>query len=335
MPLSLRWGHVTAITERLDGLVRCEVDGNPCVAYTRLTGPVEEGDTVIVNSQARELGLGSGGFDILYANLTRGLSLAATEGAHVMTLPYTPGQVAFRMGEEGATLPEGLEAMPVVCCGLHSQLAPVCAALCRSARRVRPARGRGAAGVALRHRPRAARPSADRGRDRGCAVLRRRHRLRQRRVGALVGEGEGSRRRGVRDRPRHRRHGYELRSRGPRGRGGGNAAAALGGRAVVAAARLEPRHPRASPGRLASYARRTPALPRRSQIAWPADLARRRLGRSLSRPSTSTAGTSAAPGCRSRTWVAIQPTTRGSSRQPSLPGALARGLATANVDEGG
>ena len=129
MPLSLRWGHVTAVTERLDGLVRCEVDGAPCVAYTRLTGPVEVDDTVLVNTQARDLELGSGGFDILYANLTRGLSLAPQEGAHVMALPYAPGQAAFRTGEEGTPLPDTLEGMPVVCCSLHSQLAPVCAAL--------------------------------------------------------------------------------------------------------------------------------------------------------------------------------------------------------------
>jgi hypothetical protein len=129
VPLSLRWGQVTAITERLDGLVRCEVDGNPCIAYTRLTGPVEEGDTVVVNSQSRDLALGSGGFDILYANLTRGLSLPVSDEAHVMTLPYSPGQAAFRTGEEGASLPDSLAGLPVVCCGLHSQLAPVCAAL--------------------------------------------------------------------------------------------------------------------------------------------------------------------------------------------------------------
>ena len=129
MPLSLRWGHVTAVTERLDGLIRCVVNGNPCIAYTRLTGPVEVDDTVIVNTQARELGLGSGGFDVLYANLTRGLSLEATEGAHVMALPYAPGQAAFSTGEEGAGLAAALDGMPVVCCGLHSQLVPVCAAL--------------------------------------------------------------------------------------------------------------------------------------------------------------------------------------------------------------
>jgi Protein of unknown function (DUF3866) len=129
MPLSLRWGHVTAVHERLEGLVRLEVDGQPCIAYTHVTGPVEHGDTVIVNAQARELGLGSGGFDIVYANLTRGMSLPATEEAHVVSLPYTPGQQVFRQGEEGATLPDDLEGLPVVCCGLHSQLAPACAAL--------------------------------------------------------------------------------------------------------------------------------------------------------------------------------------------------------------
>ena len=38
---------------------------SPCVAYPRLTGPVALGDEVVVNTQARELGLGSGGFDVL------------------------------------------------------------------------------------------------------------------------------------------------------------------------------------------------------------------------------------------------------------------------------
>jgi hypothetical protein len=129
VPLSLRWGHVTAVRERLDGLVRLEVDGNACIAYPRLTGPVEEGDTVVINTQARELELGSGGFDVVYANLTRGMGLPAVDGAHVMSLPYTPLQAAFRRAEEGDELPDGLRGLPVVCCGLHSQVAPACAAL--------------------------------------------------------------------------------------------------------------------------------------------------------------------------------------------------------------
>ena len=71
--VTLRRGTVTEIRERHDGLVRLEVDGRPCVAYPRLTGPVALGDDVLVNVQAVELGLGSGGFDVLHANLTRGL----------------------------------------------------------------------------------------------------------------------------------------------------------------------------------------------------------------------------------------------------------------------
>ena len=129
MALSLRRGQVTAVIRPDARLVRLEVDGVPCVAYPRLTGEVEVGDEVLVNEQARSLGLGSGGFDILYANLTRGLGLAADRGAHVMKLPYTPLQVAVRHGEEDGGLPTGLAGLPVVCCSVHSQLAPVCAGL--------------------------------------------------------------------------------------------------------------------------------------------------------------------------------------------------------------
>ena len=134
MPLGLRWGTVTAIRERHETLVRLEVDGAPCIAYPRLTGAVEDGDTVLVNTRAVELGLGSGGFDVLYANLTRGLNLPSDEGAHVMAHPYAPGQHATRFAEEEGTAPDRIDDVPVVCTGLHSQLAPVCAAL--SGRRV-------------------------------------------------------------------------------------------------------------------------------------------------------------------------------------------------------
>jgi hypothetical protein len=129
MPLSLRRGSVTAILEAGERLVRLEVDGIPCVAYPRLTGPVEEGDDVLVNEQARVLGLGSGGFDVVHANLTRGLGLPVDEEAHVMKLPYSPLQHAVRHVEEEGDLPETIVGLPVVCCSLHSQLAPVCAGI--------------------------------------------------------------------------------------------------------------------------------------------------------------------------------------------------------------
>ena len=131
MALSLRRGTVSAVREQNEELVRLVVDGEPCLAYPRLTGPVEVGDDVIVNTQARDLGLGSGGFDVLYANLTRGLGLAPESDAHVMTLPYTPLQAATRHVEEDGELPTSLDGMPVVCCSLHSQVAPVSAGMRR------------------------------------------------------------------------------------------------------------------------------------------------------------------------------------------------------------
>ena len=129
MPLGLRRGTVTAVVEELDRLVRLEVDGIACIAYPRLTGGVEVGDEVLVNEQARLLELGSGGCDVLYANLTRGLGLQAEEGAHVMSLPYTPGQLALRRGEEDRDVLGLLGRVPIVLCTVHSQVAPVCAAL--------------------------------------------------------------------------------------------------------------------------------------------------------------------------------------------------------------
>jgi uncharacterized protein DUF3866 len=129
MPLSLRRGVVTTVVEQVEGLARIEVDGEPCVAYVELTGPVEVGDEVLVNVQARELGLGSGGFDVLHANLTRGLELEGEPGAHVMVLPYTPVQHAVRHVEEDGPLADELGGLPVVCCTLHSQVAPACAGL--------------------------------------------------------------------------------------------------------------------------------------------------------------------------------------------------------------
>ena len=147
--LSLSRGHVTAIVERHEGLVRLEVDGTPCVAYPDLTGPVGLEDEVLVNVQARVLGLGSGGFDVLYANLTRGLGLSAEAGAHVMKLPYSPVQAAALHSEEAAELAETLAGMPVVCCSLHSQVAPVCAGLGEGLRVAYAQLGGGALPLAL------------------------------------------------------------------------------------------------------------------------------------------------------------------------------------------
>ena len=117
--LALRRGTIVAV----DG-DRLTVDGGgeerPAVAYEELTGPNEVGDEVIVNVAARELELGSGGFDIVHANLTRGLAGTGIDGAHVMKLNYTPLQHAVDPVEaEELELPLD---KPVAVCFLHAQL---------------------------------------------------------------------------------------------------------------------------------------------------------------------------------------------------------------------
>jgi hypothetical protein len=100
------------------------------IADIALVGASEPGDEVIVNVEAVELGLGSGGADIVHVNLTRGLDGAGTPGAHVMKLNYTSLQHAVRPVEEGAAdaTPARLELplrAPVAVLALHGQLAPL------------------------------------------------------------------------------------------------------------------------------------------------------------------------------------------------------------------
>jgi hypothetical protein len=90
-----------------------------------LVGEVEEGDEVIVNVEALDLGLGSGGFDIVHANLTRGLSGGGAVGEGVLKLNYTSVQhavVPVERPEERAAAEAA--AIPVLVIPLHGHLAP-------------------------------------------------------------------------------------------------------------------------------------------------------------------------------------------------------------------
>ncbi|HEY0516051.1 MAG TPA: DUF3866 family protein, partial [Solirubrobacteraceae bacterium] len=90
------------------------------VADLALVGACRRGDDVIVNVQARDLGLGSGGFDIVHVNLTRGLAGDGLPGAHVMKLNYTSLQHAvLPVEDEQLTLPL---LRPVAVLALHGQL---------------------------------------------------------------------------------------------------------------------------------------------------------------------------------------------------------------------
>jgi Protein of unknown function (DUF3866) len=133
--LKLRRGTVVeaeAAEEGMQSLV-VEVDGErrPARADVGTVGPAEPGDEVVVNVEARDLELGSGGFDVVHANLSRGLAGEGVPGAHVMKLNYTSLQHAVQpVEEEGEaagerptlTLPL---ARPVAVFGLHGQLPPL------------------------------------------------------------------------------------------------------------------------------------------------------------------------------------------------------------------
>jgi hypothetical protein len=74
---SYRTGKVVRILQERPGLQRVEVDlatgDGPERAYVLplLTGPVADGDRVVVNTTAVELGLGTGGWHVVHWNLAR------------------------------------------------------------------------------------------------------------------------------------------------------------------------------------------------------------------------------------------------------------------------
>ena len=121
-------GPADAVEQRLT--IHIGDERRTAIADVALVGPAQAGDEVIVNVEAVELGLGSGGADIVHVNLTRGLDGAGTPGAHVMKLNYTSLQHAVLPVEEGAAdappAPPALPlARPAAVLALHGQLAPL------------------------------------------------------------------------------------------------------------------------------------------------------------------------------------------------------------------
>jgi len=105
------------------------------IADVTLVGRTEVGDEVIVNTEALDLGLGSGGFDVVHVNLTRGLGGQGVPDANVVKLNYTSLQHAVAPVEEGRL--ELPVERPVAVLALHGQLAPVAWAFAQAAPELR------------------------------------------------------------------------------------------------------------------------------------------------------------------------------------------------------
>lgn len=140
--LELRRGVIVAADPLT---VEIEGERRPAWADEALLGEMHEGDEVIVNVAALDLKLGSGGFDVVHVNLTRGLDASGDSRDHVIKLNYSSLQHAVEpvelpvrlipdMGGKSAPEGEGMEArnapgeectgMPALVLPLHGHLAP-------------------------------------------------------------------------------------------------------------------------------------------------------------------------------------------------------------------
>ncbi len=130
--LNLRRG-VVVCAEPLE----VEISGERRCAWADevLLGPMCEGDEVVVNVVAVELGLGSGGFDVVHVNLTRGLEGGGGSEEHVLKLNYTSLQHPIAPIEgDAAVISDGMRpkgqpqderrTTPVAVLPLHGHLAP-------------------------------------------------------------------------------------------------------------------------------------------------------------------------------------------------------------------
>ncbi|MDQ2621894.1 MAG: DUF3866 family protein [Actinomycetota bacterium] len=141
--LKLRRARVVSadpLTVTLDGAAPGEI--RRAWADESLVGACEPGDEVVVNTEALDLGLGSGGFDVVHVNLTRGLDADGSQTEHVMKLNYSSLQHPVATIERRAdgpadsgpapdpptlgapSAPGAQSVVPVLALGLHGHLAP-------------------------------------------------------------------------------------------------------------------------------------------------------------------------------------------------------------------
>ncbi len=144
--MRLVWGTVSSVEREVAGAQDLRVsldDGREgrAVSYPSLAGICEAGERVLLNTTAVDLALGTGGnhFVVARQGSGEGVVLDVPSPGHVMKLRYTPLQVDV-IAVESQESPhhavmrrvESLLGMPVVCCGLHSQVPLVAAAIKRA-----------------------------------------------------------------------------------------------------------------------------------------------------------------------------------------------------------
>lgn len=138
---NFKTGVVSGVTESFGDLARLEVKVGGATRratnFTAITGFAEVGDRVVLNTTAVDLDLGTGGQDFVLWNLEREEQQTCS-GGHLMKMRYSPGQIDVMSGEapesehhQTMLAASSLAGMPVVACGLHSQVAPAASMLKR------------------------------------------------------------------------------------------------------------------------------------------------------------------------------------------------------------
>lgn len=132
--ISKRIGVVESIKSKSQNLeeITVNINGNIEKAYNypKMTGSVDIGDEVVLNTTAVELSLGTGGYHFVITNLNK-IESDMTPGGHIMKLRYTPLQVKVdSVEEQDSKLHDkinefkSLDNLPVVVGTLHSMLTP-------------------------------------------------------------------------------------------------------------------------------------------------------------------------------------------------------------------
>ncbi|MDP2232173.1 MAG: DUF3866 family protein [Actinomycetota bacterium] len=155
--MRLVWGTVLAVASQASDIQRLDVsldDGTEgdALAYPAFTGQCSAGDRVLLNTTAVDLDLGTGGTHFVVArhpagaDAPSGVALDRPSAGHIMKLRYTPLQIDVCSVEEQASphhaamsAARDLFGMPVACCGLHSHVPLVAAAVKQMAPELRVA----------------------------------------------------------------------------------------------------------------------------------------------------------------------------------------------------
>ncbi len=133
--LNIKMGRVIEILEERNNSMEIYVDINgkqeKAIVYKNLVSKIHKGNEVLLNTTAKDMKLGTGGYHFVLANMDTGFKKSTVKG-HIMKLRYTPLQMKVNSCEEQNSQYHNafknftnLNRMPVLIGGLHSMLSPL------------------------------------------------------------------------------------------------------------------------------------------------------------------------------------------------------------------